>query len=456
VLLLASSYIFYAFSRASYVLLIAFSTVVDYVAARAIASTSEDNIYRRRLFLAVSILVNLSVLLVFKYFNFFGTSVNLVLESFGVQYRWPAHHLILPVGISFYTFQSMAYTIDVYRGTVPVERNPGIFATYVAFFPQLVAGPIERAQNMLPQFRQTHQFDYDRIVLGLRRVLWGAFKKIVIADQLAVYVNAVYGNLPQYKGLPLLVGTFFFTIQIYCDFSGYSDIAIGSAQVMGFNLMENFRQPYFSRSVREFWRNWHISLSTWFHQYLYIPLGGNRVRYGRHLLNLMIVFLVSGLWHGANWTFVIWGGLHGLYIVLETIYSKWEQRPRFKDTTMTRWLQRGVTFLVVMFAWIFFRANSMSDALFAVSHLFDFSAGREQLLRPLFNMAFDPRLIFISFFILIAGLFCVEWGNKYLSMESQVMQFPAMRWSFYYAALACIIVALLMVPPGQPFIYFQF
>ena len=222
---------------------------------------------------------------------------------------------MLPVGISFYTFQSMAYTIDVYRGVVEPEKHLGIMATFVAFFPQLVAGPIERAPHMLPQFRQRMSFDQARTVEGLRLILWGAFKKIVIADRLAIYVNTVYNAPRHYSGLPLIAATIFFAFQIYCDFSAYSDIAIGAAKILGFDLMENFRQPYFSKSVREFWGRWHISLSTWFRDYLYIPLGGNRVTFTRHLLNLMIVFVVSGLWHGASWTFVIWGALHGLYIV---------------------------------------------------------------------------------------------------------------------------------------------
>ena len=456
VLLLLASYVFYSFSRASYVLLLAFSTIVDYLAARAIDRTPTENVTRRRLFLAITLVVNLGVLFTFKYFNFFGDSLNTVLAAFGTAYHLTAHRLILPVGISFYTFQSMAYTIDVYRGKLAAERNPGIYATYVSFFPQLVAGPIERAPHLLPQFRKNFTFDYERVVSGLRLVLWGTFKKVVIADTLALYANIVYNDVHAYRGLPLLAATFFFTFQIYCDFSGYSDIAIGSARVMGFDLMENFRQPYLSRSVREFWRRWHISLSTWFRDYVYIPLGGNRVSFGRNLLNLMLVFVISGLWHGASWTFVIWGALHGGYIVLETLYSNWQSRPRFKDTVLIHWLQRGFTFLLVLFAWIFFRANTIEDAGFVLTHLFDFGDGRANLLRPLFNLAFDPRLIFVGLFGLIALLMLIEWSNTIFNLQKRLMQSTITRWTLYYAGLACIVIALLLLPPGQPFIYFQF
>lgn len=456
-LLLIASYVFYAFSRASYVLLIAFSTLIDYFAARRIATTPHASLGKRRLLLALSISVNLGVLFIFKYFNFFSNSANLVLDNLGLDYASPTHNLILPVGISFYTFQSMAYTIDIYRGKVRPEMNLGIFATYVAFFPQLVAGPIERAPNLLPQFRQKFKFDYDRVVSGLRLVLWGAFKKIVIADQLAIYVNGVYNDVDNYKGVSLIVATIFFAFQIYYDFSGYSDIAIGSARVMGFDLMENFRQPYFSRSVREFWQRWHISLSTWFRDYLYIPLGGNRVSFRRNLLNLMIVFVVSGLWHGANWTFIIWGALHGGYIVLETLYNHWDKRPQVQETAQIIWLQRGATFLLVLFAWIFFRANTVADASYVIANLFDFSDGRADLLRPLFNATvLDVRIAFLLLFGLIALELAIEWGDMTFQLTQRALQYPLLRWLVYYGAGYAIVATYFFQPVSEAFIYFQF
>ncbi len=315
VLLLLASYFFYAYGSGIYVVLILFSTLVDYTSARAMGVTTNPR--RKKLLLAASLTVNLGTLFIFKYFNFFNQSFAALAEVLSVGYPIGALSVLLPVGISFYTFQSMAYTIDVYRGAIEPEKHLGIMATFVAFFPQLVAGPIERAQHMLPQFRRRVQFDTERTVAGLRLILWGAFKKIVIADRLAIYVNTVYNAPERHSGLPLLIATVFFAFQIYSDFSAYTDIAIGSAKILGFDLMENFRQPYFSKSAREFWARWHISLSTWFRDYLYIPLGGNRVPFPRYLLNLMIVFVVSGLWHGASWTFVIWGALHGIYIVVE-------------------------------------------------------------------------------------------------------------------------------------------
>jgi alginate O-acetyltransferase complex protein AlgI len=456
-LLLVASYLFYAFSQATYVLLLAFTTLIDYYAVRTIAATPQDNSAKRRLLLTLSVGTNLGVLFFFKYFNFFSDMTQIVLARFGFDYPPLIHHLILPVGISFYTFQSVAYAVDVYRGKLPAAQHLGIFAAYVAFFPQLVAGPIERPAHLLPQFHQTFAFDYERVVAGLRLVLWGAFKKIVIADQLAVYVNGVYNNVGAYRGLPLIVATLFFAFQIYYDFSGYTDIALGSARVMGFNLMENFRQPYFSRSVREFWRRWHISLGTWFREYLYIPLGGNRVSFKRNLLNLMIVFVVSGLWHGASWTFIIWGALHGTYIVSETLYSHWDKRPQLKDTRRLSWLQRSLTFGLVVFAWIFFRANSVGDAAYILSNFFNFADGRADLLRPLFNTTvLDVRLEFLLLFALIGLQLAIEWGNINFQLAQRLLQRRTLRWLVYYAAGYAIVATYFFQPVADAFIYFQF
>lgn len=309
IFLLLASYYFYMSWNPAYIVLILISTLVDYFAA--IKMSEQDNINKRKIYLFFSLFANLGLLFIFKYFNFFNDSVRLLFQSLGVNYGVPSLSLLLPVGISFYTFQTLSYTIDVYRGVTKPERHFGIFAVYVSFFPQLVAGPIERSERLLPQFRVPVIPNENNFSSGMKLMVWGFFKKVVVADNVAIIVNQVYNNVNEYQGLPLIIATFLFAIQIYCDFSGYSDIAIGSARVMGIHLMKNFNTPYFSKSITEFWKRWHISLSTWFRDYVYIPLGGNRVSKPRHYLNLFLTFLISGLWHGANWTFVIWGALHG-------------------------------------------------------------------------------------------------------------------------------------------------
>jgi D-alanyl-lipoteichoic acid acyltransferase DltB (MBOAT superfamily) len=462
--LLIASYFFYAYWNAAYILLIVFTTLVDYGAARLIDQTDLGRPGRRRLYLAASLAVNLGVLFTFKYFNFFNTSLAAALNPLGIAYTPSPLQLILPLGISFYTFQSMAYTIDVYRGQVKAERHLGIFAAYVAFFPQLVAGPIERAGRMLPQFRQMVTFDERRVVEGFRLILWGFFKKVVIADRLAVYVNSVYNQPHSYSGWTLILATVFFAFQIYCDFSGYSDIALGTARVIGFKLVQNFRQPYFAESVRDFWRRWHISLSTWFRDYLYIPLGGNRAALSRGLLNLMIVFVVSGLWHGASWTFVIWGALHGLYIVVETLLAR--RRVSTAETGLgNRLLRIGITFGLVCFAWIFFRANSLPDAQYIVSHLLDFSRGLHGLTAP-FNIRerLGTSLEVVAMaemavtFLLLATLLVVDGFDARRGLVQGVEGWsPRLRWAAYYALTIAIGLSLLIYgQAAQEFIYFQF
>lgn len=310
VLLLAASYYFYMSWNAKYVVLILFTTAISYFAALLLEKCSKP-VWRKAV-LATVLLSCLGVLGIFKYFNFFSLSLTALLESLSIHLHPATLNLLLPVGISFYTFQTLSYVIDVYRGKVRAERHFGIYATFISFFPQLVAGPIERTSNLLPQIKEEHHFNYCQAVQGLRVMIWGFFKKMVIADNLAVYVDQVYDQVKNYHGLVLAVASVFFAIQIYCDFSGYSDIARGTAKLMGIELMENFKSPYFSISVRDFWSRWHISLSTWFRDYVYIPLGGSRVKKPRHWVNLLVTFLVSGLWHGANWTFVVWGGIHGV------------------------------------------------------------------------------------------------------------------------------------------------
>lgn len=454
VLLLLVSYFFYAYGNAQYLPLIWFSTVLDYVAARLIGRT--DNEFQRRLWLALSIGVNLSVLFVFKYADFAAGSASAMLRVLGADVNIPQLDLVLPIGISFYTFQSMSYPIDVYRRKIEPEKHLGLVATYVAFFPQLVAGPIERATHLLPQFRVKQRFDVDRTVAGLQRILWGFFKKLVIADRLAIYVNTVYNDVDSYTGEALIIATIFFGFQIYCDFSAYSDIAIGTTRIMGFDLMENFRQPYFSQSVREFWARWHISLSTWFRDYLYIPLGGNRVSLGRNLLNLMIVFVVSGLWHGAGWTFVIWGTLHGLAVAgLTLARAKGWRLLAGKDPIQTA-IRLILTFVFVTFAWIFFRANSLDDAGYIVSHLLIFDPSFDltaPMTRGLLPNATEWLITWGALIILLV----VDVLDARIGIHQAFARIPViLRWGIYYGLGAAVLFAGLYGSGVQEFIYFQF
>lgn len=366
--LLIASYYFYMNWKPIYAVLILTSTILTYGCGLLVEKYAGDK-KKQKGFLTISLLLNFSILFVFKYFNFINESIFDLLSSVGLRWSVPNLDILLPVGISFYTFQAVGYSIDVYRGTIKAEKNFFTYALFVSFFPQLVAGPIERAKNLLPQFHEEHQFNPDDVIEGFKLMVWGYFMKLCVADVISEYVDAVYNNVAHHNGASLTLATLFFAFQVYCDFAGYSNIAIGSARVMGYRLMENFRQPYLSLSIKEFWRRWHISLSTWFMDYLYIPLGGNRVKYARHLANLMITFLVSGLWHGANWTFVMWGALHGTYLVLENVIRKYLYTPK-DNTFISRMFSTTVCFFFVCFAWIFFRANSIGDAFIIVKKIF--------------------------------------------------------------------------------------
>lgn len=356
-LLLLASYYFYMCWKPEYVLLILGSTLIDFFVAKKIYSSTEGI---RKRWLVLSISINLGVLILFKYFNFFSENISILFESMNIFYDQPFFDLLLPVGISFYTFQTLSYSIDVYNKRVKPEGDFPRFALFVSFFPQLVAGPIERSSHLLPQFKAKHQFKYNRVVSGLRLMLWGFFKKVVIADNLARLVDQVYNNPIEQNGVTYLLATYFFAFQIYCDFSGYSDIAIGSARIMGFDLMKNFKQPYLSKSMRDFWSRWHISLSTWFRDYVYIPLGGNRTVKWKRYYNLLITFLISGLWHGSNWTFLIWGALHGIFLIMELMVKK-----SFGKSKILRlkWLRLIFIFHLIVFSWVFFRAPSISNAI---------------------------------------------------------------------------------------------
>src|SRR3989344_5166299 len=319
VLLLAASVVFYMAFIPIYVLILIITIIIDYCAGIWIEQSTGRN---RKVFLVISIVSTCLVLFIFKYFNFFNANLSALAQFLHWNYPIPILNIILPIGLSFHTFQSLSYVIEVYRGKQKAEYNFGIYALYVMFYPQLVAGPIERPQNLLHQFYEKHDFNYRRVTDGLKLMLWGLFKKIVIADRLAVFVNQVYNNPTGFEGISLITATVFFAFQIYCDFSGYSDIGIGAAQVMSFKLMDNFKRPYFSKSISEFWKRWHISLSTWFRDYFYFSIGGNRVSIPRWYFNLFATFLLSGFWHGANWTFIFWGALHGFYLIFGIMASK--------------------------------------------------------------------------------------------------------------------------------------
>lgn len=455
-LLLVASYFFYAQTEASYILLIAFSTLVDYLVALGLERTETDHLLRRRVLLACSVCANLGVLFLFKYANLFSRAATDLATVLGIPVQLASFEFILPVGISFYTFQSMAYTIDVYRGRLPAQRRLGIFATYVALFPQLVAGPIERATNMLPQFALKFSFDYDRVVSGLRLVLWGVFKKAVIADRLAIYVNAVYGDIEAYTGLSLILAAIFFTFQVYCDFSGYSDIAIGLARVMGFRLMENFRRPFLATSVSELWRRWHISLSTWFRDYVYISLGGNRRGLARQLLNVFLVFTLSGLWHGANWTFAIWGAMHGIVAAIETVFNTKKIR-LLPDNSLCHAIKFIYPGLFLTFSLIIFRSASLEETGYVLQHLFDFSRGFSALTDPFAAGLLPQRLEFALSVGLIGGLLLIDWIDERRGIEALVAAMPTVgRWATYYLLLMAVYFSLFYHSTTQEFFYFQF
>ncbi|MBI4155166.1 MBOAT family protein [Candidatus Woesearchaeota archaeon] len=453
VFLLISSYYFYMSWKAEYIILIIISTLIDYIAGIQIFKSQTQRM--KNLILCLSLLSNLGLLFAFKYFNFFGDTIREILQVFTIQLNPMTLKVLLPVGISFYTFQSLSYTIDVYRRKIKPTRHLGIFALYISFFPQLVAGPIERAKNLLPQFFEEHYFDYKRVTDGLKLMLWGFFKKVVIADRLNIIVNTIYKTPTDYTGSPLILSTVFFAFQIYCDFSGYSDIAIGSAQVMGIKLMDNFNRPYFSRSISEFWKRWHISLSTWFKDYLYIPLGGNRVSIPRGYFNIFVVFLLSGLWHGANWTFVIWGALHGFYLILGTITKSLRERllvftrlilfPR-----LTKLLSIGFTFVLVNIGWVFFRAKTVSDAFYILTHLFKGISFSYKSLIP----GLDGVDLLIAFGVIIFMEF-VHLTQSHISIRQFLEGKPLLlRWSIYLTII--LLILLFGVFNETQFIYFQF
>lgn len=447
--LLAASYYFYMCWKPGYIVLILITTGVDYATGLLIGGAGTQRARRR--YLVASLTTNLALLGFFKYYGFFNDILRDTLAMAGIDLGLPPSPFLLPVGISFYTFQSLSYIFEVYRGRQVPERHFGRFALYVAFYPQLVAGPIERPQNLLPQFSRVHAFDYDRVTNGLKMMAWGMFKKVVVADRLAQFVDEIYAAPAEHGGHALSIATVFFAFQIFCDFSGYSDIAVGAANVMGFDLMKNFRRPYFASSVADFWRRWHISLSSWFRDYVYIPLGGSRVGRTRWCANILIVFLASGLWHGADWKFVAWGALHGLYIVSGRILQP--ARNRIASLTglnrmpmLKQAFSMLFTFCLVCYAWIFFRANSMSDALYISSHLFSgWSQGADIFSQPDFTLSIS----------LIALLLFGQMISSHEDIFVRLSRRPILiRWAAYAALIWCIVI--LGVFRHKEFIYFTF
>lgn len=464
-LLLASCYFYMAFVP-YYILILAFTIIVDYIAGFLIEGSQGR---RKKYYLIASIVANVGVLFIFKYFNFFNQNLDALAAFLHWNYSIGYLSIILPIGLSFHTFQSLAYTIEVYRGHHPAEKHFGIFALYVMFYPQLVAGPIERPQNLLSQFHEVQYFDWSRIFSGLQLMLWGFFKKLVIADNLADFVTQAFGNPGSYSAPTLIMTTVFFAFQIYCDFSGYSDIAIGAARVMGIKLMDNFRQPYFSKSIAEFWRRWHISLSTWFKDYVYIPLGGSRVSRSRHYFNLLITFVLSGIWHGANWTYVIWGLLNGVYLVIATALSKIVPQRSGKITGLAvkrfkSACQILLTFALVCLAWIFFRVASFQQALLIIGRIFTKWDFVPSLLRDpawLNNniyLGLPPQQLYWCLFslavLLIADILLYEgWFEKSSLWANRKLNFFA-RW--FLITNAILLIIILAKSASQQFIYFQF
>jgi D-alanyl-lipoteichoic acid acyltransferase DltB (MBOAT superfamily) len=446
-LIVIASYVFYGWWDWRFLSLILFSTLVDY--SIGIGLSKENNSKKRKLLLWISIMVNLGFLGVFKYYNFFLDNFVEVFSFFGHPINSQGLNVILPVGISFYTFQTLSYSIDVYKRKLEPTKDFIAFMAFVSFFPQLVAGPIERATNLLPQFYKPRTFDYSRAVDGLRQILWGLFKKIVIADRSAEYVNQIFNNYTEHTGSTLLLGALFFAFQIYGDFSGYSDIAIGTARLFGFNLMQNFAFPYFSRDIAEFWRKWHISLSTWFRDYVYIPLGGSRGNIRFKIRNVFIIFIVSGFWHGANWTFIIWGALNAIYFLPLMLLNKNRTNtgviaegrvlPSIKE-----FLAMTVTFLLTVFAWVFFRAENVPHAIDYLRSMFSLSLFTKPDIFPIYTL------------MLIVIFLAVEWSGR---EHQYALEKLGLRWKvpFRYAMYYLIIFAIfLFMREQQNFIYFQF
>ncbi|HHW36525.1 MAG TPA: MBOAT family protein [Bacillales bacterium] len=466
VLLLLASYFFYMCWNPKYALILLASTVITYASGLLIGKSVKNKtlLTRKRLLLILSIIFNLSILGFFKYFNFAINNINAILAHFGISLLEPRFDIVLPVGISFYTFKAMSYIIDVYRGDIKPERNFMKYALYVSFFPQLMSGPIERPAAFLSQINKKHDFDYERVKSGLLIMAWGYFLKMVLSDRMALLANEVFDNFTKYSGFQLALGAVFFGLQIYCDFSSYSSIAVGVGKVLGFSLMENFNTPYFSTSVAEFWRRWHISLSTWFRDYLYIPLGGNRKGKLRKYINIIIVFLVSGLWHGASWNFVIWGGLNGLYQVfgdiLRPIRNWITDKTNFRVNTFSNKLIKIITtFVLIDFSWIFFRAEGAKAACLLIKRMFSNFNPYIFFDGSIFELGLDKSNFAVTLTALVILLFISICKYNGISLQEKLSQQNTwFRWLIYYMIIFSVLIFGIYGPAynASSFIYSQF
>ena len=442
-----SSYFFYACWDYRFLSLIIFSTIIDYFSALKIVSEKNQN--KRKLILYVSIFSNLGILFFFKYFGFFIENFQSVFSFFGAKVNISSLNIILPVGVSFYTFQTLSYTIDVYRKNILPTRDFISFSAFVSFFPQLVAGPIERATNLLPQFYERRKFNFDQSVDGFRQILWGLFKKVVVADQCALVVNTIFDGYTEYSGSTLIIGAIFFSFQIYCDFSGYSDIAIGLSRLLGFNLKNNFSFPYFSRDVAEFWRRWHISLTTWFRDYVYIPLGGSNVNKYFKMRNVFIIFIISGLWHGANWTFIIWGLINAVFFIPLLLLKRNRNNISVIDKNkfnIRDFINILLTFSIITFGWIFFRSPNITIAYQYIVKIFTLSTFGIPEIFP------SVTILFILF------LLVTEWNSR---SNNHALENISLKFSFFpryliYMFLSYSILLNMKFHESTEFIYFQF
>lgn len=453
IFLTLASYFFYMCWNPIYIVLILASTVLDFFVGKQMAKEEDES--KQRWLLSLSLLGNLGILFYFKYYNFLGENIQLIFEYFNIAFQYPEHHYLLPVGISFYTFQTLSYTLDIYNEEMEAEENFFVFALYVSFFPQLVAGPIERATSLLPQLRAKYDLKYEKAVEGFRLILLGFFKKVVVADRLAFYVDTIFENPEAYNGYSVMLGCVFFTFQIYCDFSGYSDIAIGTARLFGIDLMENFKGPLLSRSVTEFWRRWHISMSTWFRDYLYTPIAFSMRRMGKYnfVLPILISFTVIGVWHGANWTYIIFGFLHALVL----LYEAFTRELRMKaDAFFNTYLYNGIsiflTFTFYAFTCMIFRAESMTHAMEITNAMFQFEQPVVTEVLTKDSELFDITLsVYLSVFIMLIHI--VEYNEGILQFFKEKSKL--VRWGIYYILIA-LIFSIGVFNSYQEFIYFQF
>lgn len=447
ILLILFSYLFYAFWDWRFLSLIIISTITDYYIGKNIFTSQKEK--RRKLLLWISITINLSILFTFKYLNFFIDELKFAFSKIGIQTDLSTLNIILPIGISFYTFQTLSYTIDIYRKKINPTNNLIVFSAFVCYFPQLVAGPIERAKSLIPQINNKRRFDLKNANIGLFQIIWGLFKKVVVADNCALIVNEIFLTETDQSGIVILIGTFLFSFQIYCDFSGYSDIAVGTSKLLGIRLSKNFSTPYFSRNISEFWKNWHISLSSWFRDYIYIPLGGSRNGKIITTRNIIIVFCLSGVWHGAEWSFIMWGGIHAILIIIHKQLSF--NKNQYFNTSIFGFLSTTCTFTLVTIAWIPFRAIDLNQAIDFYSNLFSIS-----LFTIPHQIIHHPTISTVLFFILALLTLEFLYNHWTTKRKESPWNFPSViKWCFFYCILASMYI-FGNLGDNIEFIYFQF